>query len=94
MSHTMSPGGAPTPGSPLSPAKLAVHRPSLASRSATAPEKMAVNGHFASVGQNGHANFEHGVQVIDEDKEFKYVLLKLLERLWLTYVPVRILETT
>lgn len=34
---------------------------------------MAVNGHFASQGQNGHANFEHGVQVIDEDKEFKYM---------------------
>ena len=33
---------------------------------------MAVNGHFASVGENGKANFEHGIQVIDEDKEFKY----------------------
>jgi len=32
---------------------------------------MSVNGHFASVGENGSANFEHGVQVIDEDKEFK-----------------------
>lgn len=41
-------------------------------RSTTAPEHMAVNGHFASQGQNGHAHFEHGVQVIDEDKEFKY----------------------
>lgn len=36
------------------------------------PESMAVNGHFASVGQNGTANFENGVQVIDEEKEFKY----------------------
>ena len=43
-------------------------------RSQTAPEKMAVNGHFASVRQNGTANFENGVQVIDEEKEFKYVL--------------------
>jgi hypothetical protein len=34
---------------------------------------MATNGHFASVGQNGHANFENGVQVVDEDKEFKQV---------------------
>jgi hypothetical protein len=34
---------------------------------------MTVNGHFASAGQNGEANFEHGVQVIDEDKEFKCV---------------------
>lgn len=72
MSEISSPAGAP-PGSPLSPTKLSAHRPSIASRSVTAPEKMAVNGHFASVGQNGHANFEHGVQVIDEDKEFKYV---------------------
>ena len=56
--------------SPLqSPA--AVRRMSV-NRSLTAPDKMAVNGHFASVGQNGTANFEHGVQVIDEDKEFKY----------------------
>ena len=57
---------------PVSPAKLQAHRPSLSMRAATAPENMsAVNGHFASAGQNGHANFEHGVQVIDEDKEFK-----------------------
>jgi hypothetical protein len=34
---------------------------------------MNVNGHFASVGGNGKADFEHGIQVIDEDKEFKYV---------------------
>ena len=34
---------------------------------------MSVNGHFASTGQNGDANFENGVQVVDEDKEFKYV---------------------
>jgi hypothetical protein len=40
-------------------------------RAHTAPENMATNGHFASVGQNGHANFENGVQVVDEDKEFK-----------------------
>ena len=43
-------------------------------RSQTAPNVMAVNGHFASVGQNGKIdNFEHGIQVIDEDKEFKSV---------------------
>jgi len=36
------------------------------------PDKMNVNGHFASIGQNGEADFEHGIQVIDEDKEFKY----------------------
>lgn len=42
-------------------------------RAMTAPDKMAVNGHFASAGQNGRTNFEHGIQVIDEDKEFKCV---------------------
>jgi hypothetical protein len=31
------------------------------------------NGHFATVGDNGDsASYEHGVQVIDENKEFKY----------------------
>lgn len=46
-------------------------RPFPASRSYTAPDKMTANGHFASAGQNGEADFENGVQVIDEDKEFK-----------------------
>ena len=33
-----------------------------------------MNGHFAGVGDKPEAgNFEHGVQVIDEEKEFKYV---------------------
>ena len=42
-------------------------------RSLTAPDKMEVNGHFESAHQNGKvADFEHGVQIIDEDKEFKY----------------------
>jgi hypothetical protein len=44
----------------------------IANKTLTAPEGMAVNGHFASAGQNGSANFEHGVQIIDENKEFKY----------------------
>ena len=31
------------------------------------------NGHFATVADQGDAaSYEHGVQVIDEDKEFKY----------------------
>jgi hypothetical protein len=47
-------------------------RPGGIGRAFTAPDKMAVNGHFASAGQNGKANFEHGIQVIDEDKEFKF----------------------
>lgn len=32
-----------------------------------------MNGHFAAVGETpAEGNYEHGVQVIDEDKEFKY----------------------
>ncbi len=31
-----------------------------------------MNGHFAAVGHEPTAqNFEHGIQVIDEDKQFK-----------------------
>jgi hypothetical protein len=31
-----------------------------------------MNGHFAAVGDSPSAgSYEHGVQVIDEDKEFK-----------------------
>jgi hypothetical protein len=61
----------PTLSPLLSPTNF---RPGGISRALTAPDKMAVNGHFASAGQNGKANFEHGIQVIDEDKEFKFVL--------------------
>lgn len=39
---------------------------------------MPVNGHFASVGQNGSADFSHGVQLIDEEKEFNPDLSKYL----------------
>lgn len=32
------------------------------------------NGHFAAIGgDSDKASYGHGVQVIDEDKEFKYV---------------------
>jgi hypothetical protein len=35
-----------------------------------------MNGHFSAVGdQPASRRYEHGVQVIDEDKEFKYVSL-------------------
>lgn len=35
---------------------------------------MDTNSHFAEVGSaNDKAAYEHGVQVIDENKEFKYV---------------------
>jgi hypothetical protein len=34
-----------------------------------------MNGHFSAVGdQPANGNYEHGCQVIDEEKEFKYVL--------------------
>lgn len=37
---------------------------------------MATNGHFASIGaESDQGAYEHGVQVIGEDKEFKYVVL-------------------
>lgn len=48
-------------------------RPSGPGRNPTAPPVMA-NGHFATIGDNAAAAaaYEHGVQVIDGDKEFKY----------------------
>lgn len=34
-----------------------------------------MNGHFSAVGdQPANGNYEHGCQVVDEEKEFKYVL--------------------
>lgn len=51
-------------------------RPSAASRFPTAPSIMTMNGHFAGVGDAPtKEQYEHGIQVIDEDKEFKYVVL-------------------
>lgn len=48
-------------------------RPAAVSRSPTAPPAMATNGHFASIGDHSDkAAYEHGVQVVDENKEFKY----------------------
>ena len=37
---------------------------------------MATNGHFAPIGSDSSdkTTYEHGVQVIDENKEYKYVL--------------------
>ncbi|KAI9703917.1 MAG: Dynamin-like GTPase that mediates homotypic ER fusion [Bogoriella megaspora] len=61
-----------SPISPSSPSKLpngSAHRPS-APRHATAPS-LAMNGHFAPVRDSaGNIHFDHGIQVIDEDKEF------------------------
>jgi len=34
-----------------------------------------MNGHFAAVGKRPTAQeYEHGIQVIDEDKSFKFVI--------------------
>jgi hypothetical protein len=49
----------------------AMPRPGVA-HMATAPSVMTMNGHFAGVGDApGKAQYDHGIQVIDEDKEFK-----------------------
>ncbi|KAL9078473.1 MAG: hypothetical protein Q9157_002594 [Trypethelium eluteriae] len=60
-----------SPLSPTSPTQLgngAGQRPS-APRHLTAPPG-AMNGHFALVGDGEDMNFDHGIQVIDENKEF------------------------
>jgi protein SEY1 len=50
-------------------------KPSISSRRPSAPHIMTMNGHFASVGDAPtKQQFEQGIQVIDEDKEFKYGL--------------------
>lgn len=52
-------------------------RPSAASRFPTAPSVMTMNGNFASVGDAPtKEQYEHGIQVIDEQKEFKYANMK------------------
>lgn len=53
-------------------------RPLGLGRTPTAPPVMA-NGHFATVADQGDAaSYEHGVQAIDGDKEFKYGDTRLL----------------
>ena len=48
------------------------HRPSSTARHPTAPSIMTMNGHFASVGEKPtREQYEHGIQIIDEDQEFK-----------------------
>jgi len=56
-------------------------RPSSAKRSPTAPPILTtMNGHFANVGgQHTAADFEHGVQVIDGDKNFNPALPAYLQ---------------
>ena len=58
----------------LSPERAAKVRPSTNARHPTAPSVMTVNGHFANVGEKPtKEHFEHGIQVINENQEFKYV---------------------
>lgn len=48
------------------------NRPPVSNRHPTAPSVMTVNGHFANVGEKATKDqFEHGIQVIDENQEFK-----------------------
>lgn len=56
---------------------------------------MTMNGHFATGEAAGKEQYEHGVQVIDSEKNFKWVnttpyhLLEILKLVWLvqTYKP-------
>lgn len=52
------------------------HRPSQV-RHPTAPTVMTMNGHFAGTEEN--PNFEHGVQIIDEEKNFNTNLPQYLQ---------------
>lgn len=47
-------------------------RPLHSARHPTAPSVMTMNGHFSNVGEKPtEEQFEHGVQIISEDQEFK-----------------------
>jgi hypothetical protein len=46
-------------------------RPSAAARHTTAPSVLTMNGHMAGVGAPTREQYEHGIQVIDDEKEFK-----------------------
>lgn len=67
----------------LSPSDAAgeTRRPTIASnRSPTAPSVLTMNGHFGAVGDNpSKESFEHGIQVIDEDKVFNATLPSYLQ---------------
>lgn len=46
---------------------------------------MTMNGHFANVGDAPtKEQYEHGIQVIDEEKEFKYARSRKLQPSLLT----------
>lgn len=48
-------------------------RPGYTQRHTTAPSVLTVNGHFAPVsgGAPNKEQYAHGIQLIDEEKEFK-----------------------
>lgn len=49
-------------------------RPQINGRHPTAPEIATMNGHFSGVGEDGSKEqYENGIQVIDEDQNFKCV---------------------
>lgn len=51
------------------------NRPPTNTRHPTAPSVMTVNGHFANVGEKPtKEQYEHGIQVIDENQEFNHNL--------------------
>lgn len=54
-------------------------RPSNNIRHPTAPSVMSVNGHFANMGEKPtKEQYEHGIQVINADQEFKYKHRRIL----------------
>lgn len=61
-------------------------RPSAAAaKFPTAPSVMTINGnkHFANVGEVAtKEQYEHGIQVIDEEKEFKYKVCSAISKLY------------
>ena len=51
-----------------------IRRPSVAAagKLPSAPTIMTMNGHFATMGDgDGREQYSHGIQVVNEDKEFK-----------------------
>ncbi|KAL8808566.1 MAG: hypothetical protein Q9200_004244 [Gallowayella weberi] len=65
-----------TTSTTLSPQRAAKeNRPPSNTRHPTAPSVMTVNGHFAGVGEKPtKEQYEHGIQVINEDQEFNHTL--------------------
>ncbi|KAL8669525.1 MAG: hypothetical protein Q9168_005885 [Polycauliona sp. 1 TL-2023] len=65
-----------TTSTTLSPQRAAKeNRPPPNSRHPTAPSVMTVNGHFSGVGETpSKEQYEHGIQVVNEDQEFNHTL--------------------